>query len=124
MEWPSELVRTLFLGDDAASRSRRERFSRVVRRGVRHHGDFSGMDFAGEGFYAVGRIIQELLNIQDVFSSVRTCDWGQLQQAALMARPEVETHGACVFGDIRERLPATAWNSIADMIPGHSEDND
>lgn len=124
MEWPSELVRTLFLGDDAASRSRRERFSRVVRRGVRHHGDFSGMDFAGEGFYAVGRSIQELLNIPDVFLSVRTCDWGKLQQAALMARPEVETHGACVFGDILDRLPANARGFIAAMTPGDAEDND
>ena len=34
---------------------------------------------AGDGIFAVGRSIRELLNIQDVFLSVRTCDWGKLR---------------------------------------------
>ena len=97
---------------------------RLLRHGAIGVSDYSGLDAPKEAMRAVLPAIESITGVpkRPEIRWVRSCDWAALPQRVLCMLSGLETHSeACVFMDLKNRMPPNAQDFCKAMAPSKND---
>ena len=126
--WPHRTLECLLQRRDGNDAVRKARLEGLLSNGVLVSSDYSGLSGEHMMFSQMEHVIGQHLDlpVQHVFCHTAVCDIGELQREVLLELSRQQQNSGqgslCVFGDINDRLDATARSMLDSLTPAPDAD--